>query len=192
MTALTREHPVFASVPRPVPVEILDTGFAGMIHLILGQQVSIEAADAMFHRLGETLGDIAPEAILQLDDDTMRACGFTRMKAGYARGLAEAVMGGLDLDIVATFPPDEAVATLIGLRGIGRCTAECFLLFCAGHRDVFPAGDLALRRGWQELEGSAEAPGEEQLRSTAGAWAPRRSAAAHLIWHAYLTRRGRR
>jgi len=192
MAGLARDHPVFGTVPRPVPVEVLDTGFAGMVHLILGQQVSIEAADAMYRRLRETLGDVEPEALLRLDDATIRSCGFTRMKAGYARDLAEAVIGGLDLAAVASAPAGEALGSLMALRGIGRWTAECFLLFCAGHRDVFPAGDLALRRGWQELAAVAETPSEGDLRSTAAAWAPRRSAAAHLIWHAYLRRRGRR
>lgn len=192
MRALARRHPEFAAVERPVPVEVLDPGFPGMVHLILGQQVSIEAADAMYARLEATIGPVTPEGILSLDDPTMQQCGFTRMKAEYARGLAIAAIDGLDLDRVSASPHDEAIRTLTGLRGIGRWTAECFLLFCAGRRDVFPAGDLALRVGWQELAGAPETPSEMQLRSTAEAWAPRRSAAAHLIWHAYLHRRGRR
>jgi len=192
ITRLTDDHEEFRSVPRPVPVEVLDRGFPGLIHLILGQQVSIEAADAMYRRLGKTAGTITPEAILRLDDATMRACGFTRMKAGYARGLADAVIAGFDLAAVSAAPVEDAVAALAGLRGIGRWTAECYLLFCVGHRDVFPAGDLALRRGWQEIVGGADTPSEGELRETAARWAPRRSAAAHLIWHAYLRRRGRR
>jgi len=192
MAALSRRHVEFAAVPRPVPVEILDPGFAGMIHLILGQQVSIEAADAMYSRLKVTVGDITPEAILRLDEPTMRQCGFTRMKAEYARGLALAAMDGLDLDRVTAAPYAEAIGTLTALRGIGRWTAECYLLFCAGHRDIFPAGDLALRVGWQELTGSSVLAGETELRAMAAEWSPRRSAAAHLIWHAYLRRRGRR
>jgi DNA-3-methyladenine glycosylase II len=144
----------------------------------------------MYRRLGETVGTIRPEAILRLDDDTMRSCGFTRQKADYARGLAEAVLDGLDLDGIAS--RSDAVPTLTRLHGIGRWTAECYLLFCAGDRDVFPAGDLALRRGWQELSKARATPAEEDLRATAEKWAPRRSAAAHLIWHCYLRRRGRR
>ena len=192
MRSLARRHPEFASVERPVPVEVLDPGFPGMVHLILGQQVSIEAADAMYARLEATIGPVTPAGILALDDPTMRQCGFTRMKAEYARGLAIAAIDGLDFDRVSAAPHDEAIRTLTGLRGIGLWTAECFLLFCAGQRDVFPAGDLALRVGWQELAGAAETPSEMQLRATAEDWAPRRSAAAFLIWHAYLRRRGRR
>jgi DNA-3-methyladenine glycosylase II len=192
MATLARRHPELASVARPVPVEVLDPGFPGMIHIILGQQVSIEAADAMYARLKVAIGPVTPEGILSLDDPAMRQCGFTRLKAEYARGLAIAAVDGLDLERVSASPDDEAIRTLTGLRGIGRWTAECFLLFCARRRDVFPAGDLALRVGWQELAGTTAIPSETQLRATAEAWAPRRSAAAHLIWHAYLRRRGRR
>ena len=192
ISRLAADHHEFAAIPRPVPVEVLEPGFPGMIHLILGQQVSIEAADAMYRRLVETLGAITPDAVLRLDDATMRACGFTRMKADYARGLADAVLGGLDLGQLAGEPLGDAVHALVSLRGIGRWTAECYLLFCEGRRDVFPAGDLALRRGWQEVTRAGATPSEGELREIAARWAPRRSAAAHLIWHAYLTRRGRR
>jgi DNA-3-methyladenine glycosylase II len=161
-------------------------------HLILGQQVSIEAADAMYARLVGLVGLPTPETLLSLDDDTMRLCGFTAMKASYARGFAETMLDGFDLAAVATMEAEDAIATLTALRGIGRWTAECYLLFCEGRRDVFPAGDLALRVGWQEIAGLAQPPTEAELRIIAGDWAPRRSAAAHLIWHSYLKSRGRR
>jgi len=175
----------------PMMIETLDGGFPGMIHLILGQQVSIEAADAMYARL-KRLGPVTPELLLALDDETLRSCGFTRMKTRYARTLADAVLGGLDLDGVAALDSTAAVAELVALPGIGRWTAECFLLFSAGHRDVFPAADLALRIGWQEIAGLTITPSEAELRAHAVGWSPRRSAAAHLIWHRYLRIRGRR
>ena len=175
----------------PMMIETLDGGFPGMIHLILGQQVSIEAADAMYTRL-KRLGPVTPEFLLALDDETLRSCGFTRMKTRYARTLADAVLGGLDLDGVAALDSTAAVTELVALPGIGRWTAECFLLFSAGHRDVFPAADLALRIGWQEIAGLTITPSEAELRAHAVGWSPRRSAAAHLIWHRYLRIRGRR
>ena len=119
----------------PMMIEALDGGFPGMIHLILGQQVSIEAADAMYARL-RRLGPLTPEFLLALDDETLQSCGFTRMKTRYARTLADAVLGGLDLDGVAALDSTAAVTELVALPGIGRWTAECFLLFSAGHRDV--------------------------------------------------------
>lgn len=175
----------------PMMIEALDGGFPGMIHLILGQQVSIEAADAMYARL-RRLGPLTPEFLLALDDETLQSCGFTRMKTRYARTLADAVLGGLDLDGVAALDSTAAVTELVALPGIGRWTAECFLLFSAGHRDVFPAADLALRIGWQEIAGLTITPSEAELRAHAIGWSPRRSAAAHLIWHRYLRTRGRR
>ena len=176
---------------RGVPIEVLDPGFAGMIQVILGQQVSIEAADAMYKGL-KRRGAVTPETILGLDDESLRAHGFTRMKASYARRLAVEVLDGFDLDAVAALGTDDAVAALTRLHGVGRWTAECFLLFCAGHRDVFPASDLALRVGWQEIASLDAPPHEGDLREIALQWVPRRTAAAHLIWHRYLTARGRR
>lgn len=146
----------------------------------------------MYANLVTTLGTVTPEALIQLDDDTMRRCGFTRMKTAYARGIAEAVLDGFDLAAVEGMRPDEAVTTLTALRGIGVWTAECYLLFAVGHRDIFPAGDLALRVGWQEIAELTEPPREQALREIARDWTPRRTAAAHLIWDAYLRRRGRR
>ncbi len=162
-----------------------------MIHLILGQQVSIEAADAMYAGL-VARGPVTPETLLALDDAAMRRHGFTRMKARYARSLAEAVLDGLDLEEIAAMETGAAVRALVAQPGVGRWTAECYLLFAACHRDVFPAGDLALRVGWQEIAGLDEPPPEAELRAIAEQWAPRRSAAAHLVWHKYLVARGRR
>lgn len=189
---LVRSEPRLASPVGVPPIELHEPGFHRLVHLILGQQVSIEAADAMYANLVATLGTVTPRALLQLDDDTMRRCGFTRMKASYARGIAEAVLDGFDLAAVDTMAVGEAVATLTALRGVGVWTAECYLLFAVGHRDVFPAGDLALRVGWQEIAGLEKPPSERDLREIAGQWTPRRTAAAHLIWDAYLRRRGRR
>ena len=172
-------------------IESLDPGFPGMIHLILGQQVSIEAADAMYAGL-KALGPVTPDVILSLDDATLRSRGFTRLKAEYARALAGAVRAGLDLIAVGELDSDTAITELTKVRGVGRWTAECYLLFSAGHRDVFPAGDLALRVGWQEIARLEAPPAEDELRTFAAAWAPRRSAAAHLIWHHYLRTRNRR
>lgn len=177
--------------PAALPIEVWGPGFGPLVHLILGQQVSIEAADAMYGNLQSTLGEVEPEALLSLDEDTMRRCGFTRMKAEYARGLADACLNGLDLDGLVTESDADVVDTLVQLRGIGRWTAECYLLFCLGRRDVFPVGDLALRVGVQEISGLTAEPTEGETREHAGAWTPRRTAAAYLVWQGYLERRGR-
>jgi DNA-3-methyladenine glycosylase II len=177
--------------PDDLLIEVWGPGFGPLIHLILGQQVSIEAADAMYATLQATVDTVTPTAILQLDDETMRRCGFTRMKAEYARGLAQAEMNGLSLERLGEKTDQEIVETLVALRGIGRWTAECYLIFCLGRRDVFPVGDLALRVGYQELVGASAPPTESELARIAEQWAPRRTAAAYLVWHGYLERRGR-
>jgi DNA-3-methyladenine glycosylase II len=189
---VARTDPRLASPIGVPPIELHAPGFDRLVHLILGQQVSIEAADAMYGNLVVALGTVTPAGILSLDDDTMRRCGFTRMKASYARGIAEAVLDGFDLAVVDAMEADSAVTALIGLRGVGVWTAECYLLFAVGHRDIFPAGDLALRVGWQEIAGLEVPPSETELREIAMQWAPRRTAAAHLIWDSYLRTRGRR
>ena len=190
--ALVHKDQRFSGVdPGALPIEVWGPGFGPLVHLILGQQVSIEAADAMYGNLERTLGRVAPDGLLELDDDTMRRCGFTRMKAEYARGLADACLDGLDLDALATQPDGDVVDTLVELRGIGRWTAECYLLFCLGRRDVFPVGDLALRIGLQEITGLDTEPSQDETREHAEVWAPRRTAAAYLVWQGYLERRGR-
>ena len=174
-----------------LPIEVWGGGFGPLIHLILGQQVSIEAADAMFTNLERHVGSVTPEGLLGLDDGTLRSCGFTRMKAEYGRGLAMAILDGFDLEDLADAPDDAVVARLTTLRGIGPWTAECYLLFCLGRRDVFPVGDLALRVGYQEIAGLDSQPTQAETAHHATTWAPRRTAAAYLVWQSYLERRGR-
>jgi DNA-3-methyladenine glycosylase II len=190
--ALVAQDPRFAGLdPQSLPIEVWGPGFGSLTHLILGQQVSIEAADAMYRNLERRLGSVEPSGLLSLDDEAMRSCGFTRMKAEYARGLATACLDGFDLDELSDESDADVVDALTGLRGIGRWTAECYLLFCLGRRDVFPVGDLALRLGVQEITGLDSEPTEAETAEHAAVWAPRRTAAAFLVWQGYLERRGR-
>lgn len=189
---LVEQDPRLGGVdPESLPVEVWGGGFGPLVHLILGQQVSIEAADAMYENLRREIGDPIPERLLELDDDTMRRCGFTRMKAGYARGLAIALLDGFDLDGLTRASDRDVVDALVSLRGIGPWTAECYLLFCLGRRDVFPVGDLALRIGYQEIAGLPHEPSQAETAKYAAVWSPRRTAAAYLVWQGYLERRGR-
>lgn len=176
----------------PLHVPERGGGFGTLIHLVLGQQVSLEAAAAMFATLQRETGGLTPKRLLALDDDAMRRSGFSRRKADYARGIARAIgSGDLDLAAIDLMPDAEAVTALTALRGIGVWTAECYLLFGLARRDVFPTGDLALQIGWQEMAGLESRPSPPELGEIAAAWAPRRTAAAHLIWTSYLDRRGR-
>lgn len=188
---IASDHRFAEADAESLPIEIWGGGFGPLIHLILGQQVSIEAADAMYTNLEHHLGPVTPPGLLGLDDDTLRSCGFTRMKAEYGRGLAMAILDGFDLEGLASAPDEAVVSSLTGLRGIGSWTAECYLIFCLGRRDVFPVGDLALRVGYQELADLDSQPTQAETAQHATSWAPRRTAAAYLVWQAYLERRGR-
>ena len=162
-------------------------GFATLLRIILGQQVSVQAAASMWRRLEEGMGgDVEPAAFAARDDEEMRAWGLSRQKRSYARALAEAITGGtLDLARVGRMPDADAITALVTVRGIGVWTAEIYLLFALGRGDAFPAGDLALRVGYQRLKGLPEAPAAAALRDLTEPWRPYRGAAAHLLWHSY-------
>lgn len=185
---LAGRDPRLAADGIPLGIEVWGGGYGSLVRLVLGQLVSIEAADAMWANLVGALGEVTPATIAAADPDTLRRCGFTAAKARHARAIGETAIDFADLD---TRSDDEIVATLVALPGIGRWTADCYLLFALGRRDVFPAGDLALRIGWQEIAGLDAPPSETALREIADQWSPRRTAAAYLIWARYLRARGR-
>lgn len=164
-------------------------GFPTLLQLILEQQVSVRAAEAMWRKLSEVLRPVTPEGFLALAPETMRACGFSRPKMNYGAGLAKAVLDGdLELESLATVPDAQAIDRLTTLKGIGTWTAECYLLFGLGRPDILPAKDLALMVGWQMLAGLDARPSAQELAEAAEAWRPRRSAAAFLIWRYYVAR----
>ena len=167
-------------------------GFPTLLHIILEQQVSIDAAAAMHRRLAGLCRPLLPAPFLALDDATLRSCGFSRQKMGYARGLAEAVGdGSLDFAALAAASDADAFATLVGLKGIGRWSAEIYLIFALGRADVWPAADLGLQLGVAECLGLAERPSEPALRQIGDVWQPWRSVAACLFWQSYLQARRR-
>jgi DNA-3-methyladenine glycosylase II len=167
-------------------------GFATLLHIILEQQVSIDAAAAMFRRLGETCRPLAPEPFLRLDDAQLRTCGFSRQKAGYARGLAAAVTdGSLDFIRLEAADDDAALAALVQLKGIGRWSAEIYLIFALGRGDIWPAADLGLQLSVADCLGLPERLGERELRALGDRWRPWRSVAACLFWQSYLHARNR-
>ena len=167
-------------------------GFGTLLHIILEQQVSIDAAAAMHHRLVGLCRPLAPEPFLALDDGTLRSCGFSRQKMSYARDLAKAVADGrFDFARLAGADDAAALAELLGIRGIGRWSAEIYLLFALGRPDVWPAADLGLQVAIGDHLGLASRPSEIELRRRGDAWRPWRSVAACLFWQSYLHTRGR-
>ena len=167
-------------------------GFETLLHIILEQQVSIDAAAAMFRRLNEECRPLSPAGFLRLDDATLRRCGFSRQKAAYGRGLAAAVAGGtLDFARLAATPDEAALAALVALKGIGRWSAEIYLIFALGRADVWPAADLGLQFGVAAELGLGTRLGERELRALGERWRPWRSVAACLFWQSYLHARRR-
>jgi DNA-3-methyladenine glycosylase II len=172
-----------AGYPEP---RIRNTGYATLLRTIVGQQVSVAAASSMWNKLEALLGPDTPaEVLLAADFDALRACGLSRQKQGYARSLCELVTSGaLDLD---GLPQDdeEAIAQLVRIKGIGRWSAEIYLLFAEGRPDIWPAGDLAVQAGLHKLLGLDERPSEKLARELAEDWRPHRGAAAIFTWHCY-------
>ena len=187
--ALAEREPAFAQVVQkhgiPGPRES-ERGAQTLLRTIVGQQVSVAAARSMWSKLEAAFG-MPPDLhlLLAASDDELRAAGMSRQKSGYIRSLAELVISGeLDLD---KLPEDdeEAIALLTKIKGIGRWSAEIYLLFAEGRADVFPAGDLAVMIELGKLMGLDEKPSEKQLREIAESWRPYRGAAAILAWHSY-------
>jgi len=189
LDALAAAEPGFARVlethGRPEP-RLSEPGYETLLRTIVGQQVSVAAARSMWGKLIHRFGS-PPDltALAAADDDALRGAGLSRQKAGYARSLAALVLAG-ELDL-AGLPQDdeEAIALLTRVKGIGRWSAEIYLLFAEGRGDVWPAGDLAVQVEIGRLLGLGERPSEKQLRELAEGWRPHRGAAAVLAWHSY-------
>ncbi|MGH6782056.1 MAG: DNA-3-methyladenine glycosylase family protein [Sphingomonadaceae bacterium] len=161
-------------------------GYETLLRTIVGQQVSVHAANAVWARLDTALGSAAdPTALAAASDETLRAAGLSRQKSGYARSLADHVTSG-QLDLAALPVDDEeAITQLIDIKGIGRWSAEIYLLFAEGRGDVWPAGDLAVQIEVGRLMGMPDRPSEKITRDVAEAWRPHRGAAAIFTWHSY-------
>jgi DNA-3-methyladenine glycosylase II len=176
----------------PPPLWARPPGFATLVHIVLEQQVSLASAQAAFDRLLAASGALTPERFLAFDDAELLAIGFSRQKARYGRALATAIAAGrLDLDVLERLDDDEVRAALEAVPGIGPWTSTIYLLMVLGRPDVWPVGDLALVTAIGESLGLGRRPDREEMIALGDAWRPWRSVAARLLWHDYLTRRGR-
>ncbi len=174
-----------ARIGYPEP-RLRDRGYKTLLRTIVGQQVSVAAASSMWNKLEAELGaDFTPACVLKRDFDTLRACGLSRQKQGYARSLCELVDAG-ELDFGSLPKDDEAaIEELTRIKGIGRWSAEIYLLLAEGRPDIWPAGDLAVQEGVKRLLELQERPKEKKCRDLGEQWAPHRGAMAIFTWHFY-------
>lgn len=189
LDALAEREPAFAAalarVGYPAP-RLRERGYATLLRTIIGQQVSTKAAQSVWNKLEGLVGSLDdPANITGATDETLREAGLSRQKAGYARSLAALVASGeLDLHHLPA-DDEEAIAKLVAVKGIGRWSAEIYLLFAEGRTDIWPAGDLAVQIEIGRILGHEARPGEKLVRDLAEAWRPHRGAAAIFAWHHY-------
>lgn len=163
-----------------------EPGFASLARIIVGQQVSTASAVALWARLTAGIEPFTPEAVMGRSEDELRALGLSRQKADYTLGLArEIVEGRLDFDRLHTLDDEAAILEITRIKGLGRWSAEIYLLFALQRPDIWPAGDLALQVGMQHLRGLRKRPDPKRMIKLAEAWRPYRGAAAHFLWHYY-------
>lgn len=169
-----------------IPLRLSTADFAGLASIIVSQQVSKASADAIFRRLKSMVSPLTAAAFLKAGEPAWIAAGLSRPKQRTLMAVSEAVLeGGLDLGGLCELAPDEAKERLVLIKGIGPWTAEVYLMFCAGHRDVFPAGDLALQEAIRIAFEMDERPDDRTSRALAERWSPWRSVAARMLWAYY-------
>ena len=185
VAALVAQHGIPALFRRPA-------GFPSLVLLVLEQQVSLASGAAAYRRVRERIGGMSPVRLLATSPEELREDGVSRQKDRYLRALAQAVVdGSLDLDALTAADDAEARRRLVALPGIGRWTADTYLLVCLGRPDVWPVGDRALQVATAEALGLDVVPDQAALEAIGERWRPHRATAARLLWHAYLERRGR-
>lgn len=186
LDALQRRDPRLAAVRAfagPFAPRITPPGFVGLAKVICGQQLSVASARAIWGRFELLDGALEPARYLTLSEEQVRATGFSGGKYRTVRTIAEAIIdGALDFERIEQLDAEAAVAVLTALKGVGPWTAELYLMFCAGHPDIFPAGDLALQKAVHHALGLTTRPSVKQLIEIAAPWAPHRASAALLFW----------
>ncbi|MXX26016.1 MAG: DNA-3-methyladenine glycosylase 2 family protein [Caldilineaceae bacterium SB0668_bin_21] len=161
-------------------------GFPALLKIILGQQVSRSSAASTYQRLCDAIGPPEPASFQSLDDEALRAIGFSRQKSRYGRELASAILDGrLQLDRLADRDDDEVRTTLTALPGIGPWSAEIYLLFALRRTDAWPASDLGIIVGAQKVKGLPARPSRQELDAMAENWRPWRGLATFILWHGY-------
>jgi len=166
---------------------VRDHSFTTLLDVIVGQQLSTKAAATIAGRVQALMGGApTPDGLMVLTDEALRAAGLSRQKVAYSRSLAEAVLSGaLDLKALPHMPDEAATEAIIQVKGLGRWSAEMYLMFALGRTDIWPVDDLAVRHGIAAIIGGEERPGPKPVEKWGTRWRPYRSAVALLSWHYY-------
>jgi DNA-3-methyladenine glycosylase II len=175
----------------PPPLWVREPGFPTLVYIILEQQVSLASAKAAFDRLNAAVRPLTPGRFLKLTDAELLRIGFSRQKTLYTRLLAESLSRRyFDLRDLHGLEDDTARKMLVAFKGIGKWTADIYLLSALRRPDIWPTGDLALSTAVQEVKRLRQRPSPERLEKLSAPWRPWRAVAARLFWHAYLSKRG--
>lgn len=187
--SLAAADPALAAIEAVTPPfawRVGQGGFPGLLKMVVQQQVSLASAAAIWARVEAGLPEMTPEAVLAHEDAHLLSLGLSRPKARYVRAIAQAhVSGACDFDALPGLSDEEAVAALTAITGIGRWTAEVYLMFTQGRMDMFPGGDVALQEAMRWVDRGETRPSEKQAYRRAELWRPYRGVAAHLLWACY-------
>ena len=171
----------------PPPMRMREPGFAALVYIILEQQVSLASAKAVFDRLSQSIVELTPGEFLKLDADTLKQIGFSRQKKRYCRNLAHRIINrSLDLNKLEMMDDNQARTELLKITGIGRWTADIYLLTALRRADIWPNGDLALATAVQRKKRLHSRPTLKELEKMSELWKPWRAVAAMIFWHYYL------
>jgi DNA-3-methyladenine glycosylase II len=192
LRAIMRRDPRLKPIVKaagPIPLRRRVAGYEGLARIVVGQQLSIASADAIWNRFAGKFPHFDPVRISRARDPTFRSLGLSGAKTKTLRAIAAAQRNGLDFEALATIPGEEAHARLTEIHGVGPWTADIYLLFCLGHADIFPAGDLALKNAVAAGLALRKRPETNELAEMAAIWSPWRGVAARLFWAYYRTLR---
>ncbi len=170
-----------------VPLRLRKGGFDSLCQIVVSQQLSVASADAIWSRLNTIINPFTINTIEKITDDKIAAAGLSRPKIKTVRAIAEAQKNELNLANIAKLPAEQAHDALCQIWGIGRWTADIYLLFCAGHPDIFPSGDVALQHAVRHAFELSNKPNPDELDKISEIWTPWRGVAARLFWSYYRT-----